>query len=298
MVLEELTTPEKAEKRPWDLLFIGAMYAAIAVFLAVWIFKDESSIVMVLLTVIACIPLVHNTMKFEEERDVAEERELFLIKGHGKALAFFMCLFMGCVFAYTMAYIFLPEALVHTIFRAQENTIRNINSQVISVPNVGKAIDSQSVNAASTAGSSLFLQIFSNNLKVMLFCLFFSFFYGAGSIFILTWNASVISAAIGSFFRTNIAVYANQVGLAKLGGYFHIYSLSLLRYSIHGLPEILAYFIGGLAGGIISIAVIRHDFGSKTFKRILLDSVDLIMLAVVVLLIAAVIEVYVTPAFF
>jgi len=28
---------------------------------------------------------------------------------------------------------------------------------------------------------------------------------------------------------------------------------------IHGIPEIVAYFIGALAGGIISVAIIRKD---------------------------------------
>ncbi|MEK6861885.1 MAG: hypothetical protein AABY07_08015, partial [Nanoarchaeota archaeon] len=62
MVLEDLTTPEKAERNPWDMLFLGAMYAAIAIFLAVWVFREEASIVMILLTVIATIPLLYNTL--------------------------------------------------------------------------------------------------------------------------------------------------------------------------------------------------------------------------------------------
>ena len=198
-----------------------------------------------------------------------------------------MTMFVGFVIAFSLAYIFLPTDLVKDIFNAQENTIKNINSQ----------ISAQTINSASVGGE-LFVQIFSNNVKVLLFCIFFSFFYGAGSIFILTWNASVISAAIGSFFRTNISEYATKIGLEKVGGYFHIYGLSLLRYFIHGLPEILGYFIGGLAGGIISVAVIQHDFGSRTFKHILLDSVDLIIIALAILLFAGLVEVYVTPMFF
>ena len=39
MVLESLTTPQKAETSPGDLIFIGAMYAAIAVILSIWGFK-------------------------------------------------------------------------------------------------------------------------------------------------------------------------------------------------------------------------------------------------------------------
>ena len=288
MVLESLSNPDKAERKPWDLLFIGIIYAAIALFLAVWVFREEASIVMVLLTVIAAVPLMYNTIRHEEEKDAVITREKTLLKEHGKALSFFIFLFIGFVIAFSLAYIFLPTSIVDSTFKTQTTTIQNINNQIS-----GQSIDSNSVG-----GSGLFMQIFMNNIKVLLFCIFFSFFYGAGAIFILTWNASVISAAIGSFFRTNISVYAEQFGFLKIAGYFHIYSLSLLRYFIHGIPEILAYFIGGLAGGIISVAVIKHEFGTKVFRRVLFDSINLIILAIFVLVIAGLLEVYVTPLLF
>jgi hypothetical protein len=119
MVLESLTTPQKAEKSPWDLIFIGAMYAAVAVFLSIWVFKEEASIVMVLLTVIACIPLVFNTIQFEESKDDALLPQKMLLREHGKALIFFTCMFVGFVLAFSFAYIFLPESLVTDIFDAQ-----------------------------------------------------------------------------------------------------------------------------------------------------------------------------------
>jgi len=290
MVLESLSTPEKAEKKPYELFFLGAMYAAIAIFLSVWVFREESSIIMILLTVISCVPLLYNTMRFEEEKDISIVNERLLIKEHAKALIFFMSLFIGFVISFSAAFIMLPQDLVQeNLFDAQLNTIRTINS------NVAGESTSTILNPLNTR---LFTQILSNNLKVLIFCIFFSFFYGAGAIFILTWNASVISAAIGSFFRTNISTYASALGFTKAAGYFHIYSISLLRYFLHGIPEILGYFIGGLAGGIISVAVIRHDFGSKLFKHVIRDSFSLIFLAVLTLAIAAVLEVFVTPLFF
>ncbi len=287
MVLESLTSPKRAEKSPWDLLFIGALYAAVALFLSVWVFREEASLVMVLLTVMVSIPLIFNTMKYEEKKDHFLVQEKSLLKEHSKALSFFMFLFVGFVLAFSLAYILLPHELVQDVFDSQLRTIQNINS---------RAIDD--VSGATIGGFGLLLQILANNLKVMLFAFFFSFFYGAGAIFILTWNASVISAAIGTFFRNNIAEVANGLGLSSLAGYFQVYSLSLLRYFIHGLPEILGYFIGGLAGGLISVAVIKHDFGTFLFRRVLRDSFDLVLLAVVVLTIAAFMEVYVTPLFF
>ena len=157
------------------------------------------------------------------------------------------------------------------------------------------------INAVSGSFTSdLFVlsNIFFNNLKVLAFCILFSFFYGAGAIFILTWNASVISVAIGNVFRNGIGAYASSVGWSKVGAYFNVYSVSIARYMLHGVPEVLAYFVGALAGGIISVAIIRHDFRSQKFGKILLDTSDLLLIGVGILFLAAIMEVYLTPALF
>jgi uncharacterized membrane protein SpoIIM required for sporulation len=67
---------------------------------------------------------------------------------------------------------------------------------------------------------------------------------------------------------------------------------------IHGIPEIMAYFYGGLAGGIISVAVIRHHYTSKKFLTIVEDSADLVMLSIFLLVVGALLEVYITPILF
>jgi uncharacterized membrane protein SpoIIM required for sporulation len=103
-----------------------------------------------------------------------------------------------------------------------------------------------------------------------------------GAIFILAWNASVISSAIG------ITAGANLANLP----------LGLMKYMIHGIPEIGAYFVGALAGGIISIAIIKHDVHSEKFWVILQDSLNLVILSVILLFVAALIEVFITPALF
>ncbi|HLD14962.1 MAG TPA: stage II sporulation protein M, partial [Candidatus Nanoarchaeia archaeon] len=249
MVLESLIGPKKAERSPWDVFFIGMLYASLAMFLSVWIFREQASIIMVLLTVIACLPLMHKTLILEEKKDKRIEKEIPLLKEHWKALQFFMYLFLGFVAAFSIWYVFLPDDMVKTTFNSQIETINAINSRVTG--HTGQTISSANIADASGSAASLgniFVQILTNNLKVLLFCVFFAFFYGAGSIFILAWNASVISAAIGTFIRNNFGEYAATVGLTKVGGYFHIFSLGFARYFIHGIPEILAYFIGALAG--------------------------------------------------
>ena len=70
MVLESLTNPFKAEDKPWNLLLLGAVYASAGLFLGNWIFREYASLIMVFLTVMACIPLLYNTFRSEEEKEV------------------------------------------------------------------------------------------------------------------------------------------------------------------------------------------------------------------------------------
>jgi len=282
MVIESIMNPLKAEKKPWDMFFIGFVYSTIAVFLSLWIFKTQASLVMVFLTVMAAIPIVYDTMKLEEGKDLKIMNERALLKEHNKALLFLMFLFLGITISATLWYVILPSSYVSYLFQEQTQTITSINQQIS-----GKVVQ-----------FDLFSKILFNNIKVLAFSVLFSFIYSAGAIFILTWNASVIGAAIGNFIRSRMSDYVATVGLTKLGAYFQIVSLGLLRYAIHGIPEILAYFYGGLAGGIISIAIIRHHFTSKKFSNIIIDSSELLIISIGFLLIAAILEVYVTPLLF
>ncbi|MEK6934309.1 MAG: stage II sporulation protein M, partial [Nanoarchaeota archaeon] len=270
------------------------LYASVALFLGLWIFKNQASLVLVFLTVMASFPLIWSTVKLEEKKSRFLEGSLKILKTHSRALFAFIFLFFGFVVAFSAWYLILPEPTVQSTFHSQIETIRSINGNIFGTP----IIQSNTPIDTNFNKSGIFMQIFSNNIKVLLFCIFFSFFYGAGAIFILTWNASVIGTAIGNYIRTNIASIAVDSGFLKIGSYLGIYSLGLLRYAIHGIPEILSYFTAGLAGGIISVAIIKHDLDSKYFRKIMLDSVDLIIASILLVFIAGLLEVYITPIFF
>ncbi|HLC22503.1 MAG TPA: stage II sporulation protein M [Candidatus Nanoarchaeia archaeon] len=284
MVLESLIGVKKAERMPRYVFLLGLLYATVAIFLSLWIFRSEASLILVFLIVFASLPLMFKTFNFEAKKDLFAKNDNGLMRTHTKALRLFMYLFIGIVIALSVWYVFLPGDMVSDLFSSQVTTI--------------KAINAGGMVTGKTAAWSFLTAIITNNLKVLVLCVLFSFFYGAGAIFILTWNASVIAAAIGTFVRSNIAQYAETFGLFKVAGYFHIFSLGLLRYMTHGVFEILAYFIGGLAGGLISIAMVNHKFEGEHFRMILKDSLNLFILAVIVLLVAGFIEVFVTPMMF
>jgi len=283
MVLEALETPENAEKNPKHMFFFGVAYTSVAILISLWVFPEQASLVMIFLTVMAISPLFYKTIKYEEQKDMEDFDEKLLLKEHSRALSFFMYFFIGATASYSLWYIFLPTSIIQTLFSTQTSTILQING---------------GVTGFSVQVFEVFGKIFFNNIRVLIFCLIFAFLYGFGAIFVLTWNASVIGVAIGNFIRTNISTVTSLFGAESLMTYFKTISIGMFRYSIHGIPEILAYFVGGLAGGIISVAIIKHDFRTKNFEKIILDSSDLIIIAVALLLVAGLLEVFVTPVFF
>ena len=282
MVIESIINPIKAEKKPWEMFFLGFFYTSIAILFSSWIFSEHSSLVMVFLIVMACLPLFYATAKMEEKKDLNLDSEVSMLKEHSKAFSFFILLFLGITLACAIWYVFLPAETSANAFSVQQATINQINGRV----------------TGFVLTDGLFFKIFLNNIKVLVFCILFAFLYGVGAIFILTWNASVIGVAVGNFVRTKMADIASTLGAFGAASYFHVFSLGMIRYFLHGGFEILAYFIGGLAGSIISVAIIRHDFATKKFEKVIFDSANLLMIAFVLLFIGAIVEVYVTPLFF
>jgi len=283
MVLESLLFPIKAEKKPWQMFFLGFLYASVGLFISLWIFRDQASLVMVFMITMAALPIFYNTMKLEESKDLLIDGESQILKEHNHAITFFMYMFVGMTFACALWYSVLPTEVVNSVFDKQVGTIQAINNQVS-----GNVI--QNLN--------IFSRILFNNLKVLAFSILFSLIYGAGAIFILAWNATVIGAAIGNFIRSNVSSYTSSLGFLQAGNYFHVVSIGLLKYSIHGIPEIAAYFYGGLAGGILSVAIIRKHFRTKKFPAIMVDFSELILIAIGFLVAAAFLEVYVTSVLF
>ena len=209
--------------------------------------------------------------------------EVKLLKEHTKIIYYLVLFFFGITFALFLAYLFMPQGASETIFSLQQSAIKNVNVNI------------HATVTGAIAKLDLFSKIFINNMKVLFFCIIFSFLYGSGAIFILTWNASVIATAMGSLVKNELGKTAALVGLPSVSSYFGLTAFSFFRYMTHGIFEIVAYFVAGLAGGIISIALIKHNLKEH---KILVDSLDLILISVGLLFVAGIVEVYITPAIF
>lgn len=285
-MLEMIINPKEAEKGSWKMFFVGLVYASLSLLLVHWFFGKDvvlskfSGMIVVTFCVMFSLPFIYYTIKREEKEDEMVEGLFSVWRAHSDAIYSFMWLFLGYIVAFSFWYIFLQNPI---LFNAQIETYCFINSPGDVTSCVAQYDFAEKILVTGAATNEMrFLSILENNIYVMIFTLIFSLIFGAGAIFILAWNASVIAAAIGVFTKYNVTEIP----------------LGVARYMIHGFPEIASYFITALAGGIFGVGVLRNGVRNYKFLRIVENTVLLLFIAIVVLVVAALLEVYFTPLLF
>lgn len=285
-MLESMVNPRRLEKGAWKMLFVGIVYGSLSLLLVRWFFSEDvvlsqySGMIVVTFSVMFALPFMYFIIKKEEEEDEGAFGIFSVWKIHKDAIYAFMWLFLGLIIAFSFWFIILQDP---NLFNAQLETYCRINNPGNIEDCVEKYFFGQGIDSTGAATKKLRLfSIIENNIYVMIFTLILSLIFGAGAIFVLAWNASVIAAAIGIFTQYKISEIP----------------LGIARYMIHGFPEIAAYFITALAGGIFGVGVIRNGIKSKRFLHVVENVVILLFIAIIIILIAAFIEVYFTPILF
>lgn len=259
MVLEKLVPLKVALRNPWWMFLIGGIVSVICLVVSFIVFKDSVGMFATLLITIAMTPFMVNLTRYEEakEEGLAENNlniDFGIFQRYSDILKIYTAFFCGMILSLSVIYIIVPENTAKSLFKNQLDEITAIRGKAT-------AIDT-------------FQKIVMNNIGVFFLAFLFSFLFGAGAIFILAWNASVLSAAIGE--------------LAKSIGGLRTLPLAVMMFFPHGSLEILAYFIGGIVGGIISVAITRKT--SKRFWPIAFDGLKLMSISIVLILIAGLLE--------
>lgn len=282
-MLESLINPKRLMKGPWKMFFIGLLYASLSLLLVQLFFGNDpvlvkySGLMVVTFCVMFTLPFMYFMIKQEEKEDETIEGIRSVWRVHKDAIWSFVWLFIGFVIAFSFWYILMGDS---TLLNAQLETYCMINSP----GNIEGCVQQYASGnvlspTGNAAGFGRFLSILENNVYVMIFTLIFSLIFGAGAIFILAWNATVIASAIGIF--TNY----------KLSGI----PMGLVRYMIHGIPEIGAYFVAALAGGILGTGYMRNGIKDKKFYHVLENVILLLFVSIIILIVSAIMEVYFTP---
>ncbi|MEE9406143.1 MAG: stage II sporulation protein M [Candidatus Aenigmarchaeota archaeon] len=268
-MLESLVNFKEINERPYMMAIWAFIICCIAVLISsqvpLSVPGTNSGFIVVLFVIIPSVYFITVFLKKEEELEegaIARHEHTSFWGRHEKDILILLFYFFGLTIAFAVWSFFLPQ----NFFNAQITKINEIQGMATS-------LTGQATGAA--AGPAAFNKILFNNLQVMFFSFIFSFIFGAGAIFIIAWNASVLGVYIGQ--------------LSKYVWHIPIVSLSFLP---HGIPEIAGYLAAGLAGGLMSAAIIRKNT-SKTLQIVSFDVAKILVVGVLLIVLGAGIESFV-----
>lgn len=264
MVVESLVNPKVGLDHPWTLFFIGCIYSLIAGVIAHVMFAPAAGLAMVFLTALAAAPFMFSLIKREEGRQPLFGVSVSLFDEYRTVITSLLVLFIGITCGFVTLIAISPTNMSESLFTSQQDSLSLITGRITEQGALGV--------------------ILANNFQVLTMALLFSFLYGFGAITLIVWNSSIVAVALWDFIIMNNHV---TTPLAVVWG--------VARYALHGIPEIGAYLLAGVAGGIISIAMIRHGIGTKRWWSTLRDAGKLSLLSVFLLIIAGLIEVFISP---
>ncbi len=288
MVLEYIISPREASHKPWELFIVSFLFVSFGVLTQLLIPSLQGSVI-----IFALIPLIplfffalltdeaaeehYDMMKEEIESwkkvlKVVKDEELShlspfaighrfkrILRVHKALIELFAFVFLGSIAAYAFWFAILPKDISYNMFFQQLQEIHTLKDLV----------------TGQIFSSGRFEFLLDHNLQVLGLMFAFSIVYGIGALYLLLWNASIIGVILGERM-----IEKGLLGLV----------LGFLGLVPHGIFEIAAYLVAALAGGILSISIMRSS-NKKTFFRYLLEDVGLLVfLALALLAIGALIE--------
>ena len=222
MVLDRVVDRAILENRPDVAVFLGFTFVMVGFVSSVFLFNSAISISMVGLSSLLILPYMIKILK----PDSPDYTSIF--SRRNKYLKFYAFLFLGMSLAYTLLFGTLSPAMLEKSFSNQLEVVGSGVGGMLAFPTL------------------FYIQIVANNLLIVSIAIILSFVYGAGSVFVLNYNASiagvVYGSAINAFLWGGIPLFSNPIA-----------------YLPHTILEILAYLIAALAGTIITKPLTKEN---------------------------------------
>jgi len=113
-----------------------------------------------------------------------------------------------------------------------------------------------------------------------------SFFYGAGGLFLIAWNASLLAVIIINYITSivNVTGISASFVIAKHG------FIGFLGFLPHGFFEVLAYFIASVIGAVFARDLFKGVFSTPFKWHASRDLFYWFLLTLLCLIIGALIE--------
>ncbi len=286
MVLESIVSGIEVRRHPLVMMFLAAILSSLGIWTSYYTFPESASVLSIGFITIGIVPILYTIFILEEAEEASKGGKWHsFISRHFDIVSIYSWFFIGLILSYSIWYVVLPTEVSSVVFAEQNTVIQGIGE-------LRTELTGQLSGSSGVCGENLwcwFDVILQNNLRVLFLAIILSFVYGVGAMFLIAWNASVIGAVIGKDALMLLPEYASLGAFAPIAAYFHglIKALGLVP---HGIFEVLGYFVGAIAGALISIVVTKGHYRKHEIKQLVKDSLGLILLAVIFLLIGALIE--------
>ena len=256
--------------RAWAVLLAAGVLTAVGIYIAFHFFPEQAGVISVFFTVLGLLPTVD--VLIERNKKVMDEVADFdftRLKFHADArlAVSVLALFVAILLAYGMTALFLPMEKLQLAFQ----------------PQLAPWIDVAGPEYRLSALGAILM----NNLSVSAGVLLLSIIYRTGgALLVLTWNASVWGTVFAYFAR-------NQAGsgLEALGGFL----TTMACIFPHIVLEAAGYIMMAL-GGVMIVRFLAHMSDEQVdLRRTAINAAGLCTIAVLIITIAGVVEVTLSP---
>ncbi|MFH0906481.1 MAG: stage II sporulation protein M [archaeon] len=286
MVLEFIFTSFKLKHRPFLIMFEAMFLTFLSVFVVSLLFPGQaySSIAVLAFITIGAVPVFNDL--YSKTSYISNYNKPFFTR-HKSLIQILGFFFIGVFISFIILYFVLTPSFREDIFSTQIGELKKVYDIRSAI--TGDVTLSNSTPVTPYKFQTVFGVILANNLNVVLSSILLSFFYGAGAIFLICWNASMLAGAIALEVSLSLsAATASGISLTLIGIWQTI--LSVLSYVFHGVPEIAAYLIVSFAGAMLSRDLLKGLFTTEFKNVAIMDIARLIAMALICLLIGALIE--------
>ena len=264
MVLEQLLGKRAITRHAPYVFLLSILYVFIA-FSVQYLFFPEQSVTMILLVTLLLAPSLHHLTNVEEKIERTGSKHFF--SKHKTIIKCYFFAFLGTLAGFFILGTIASDALAYQTIMLEHEDIS---------PSTLSRFEQFTPSLEIAAG------LFTHNLSYLLIGFFLALFYGAGSVFLIVYNASFFAAFV-----------LQILGRWEFFAYEGILQVGAIPF-IHLVPESLAFIMTAIAGTTLSRAFLCEQLKSQAFKNVMQNSVLLLMSAIVLLATAALLEVFVT----
>ena len=266
LVFERIISTESVKKNPLFGFVLGLSFSLFAMVVAIFVFPRDPALVTVGVSSLLLVPLLREELVAQRIAVLKggwSIKNIFVEQWNFFLSYFFLFLGMFSVFSFFS--IMLPSMASSKLFETQLSFIGGAFSP------------------------DLLIDLIVNNFIVLVSFIVFSIVAGSGSIFLLSWNASVWGTVFGVLARTSAENIQGQAWI--------LYVLILVSVLPHMILEVSSYIFGIMGGVIMSESLITDGISSKNFDKVVKKCGTLLIIAVVLVLAGAIVETYVLDNF-